>query len=132
VREVEQLTGLLRANRMLTLTGPGGTGKTRLALEVARRTEGGFPDGAWWVPLESIAQPELVAATIAERLRLADRGGPDPVGRLERHLEERRLLLVLDNFEQVMGAAPLITRLLAAAPGLTVLVTSREALRVSG
>lgn len=132
VREVEELTGLLAANRLLTLTGPGGMGKTRLALEVARRWAARFPDGAWWVPLESITDPDLVGATIAQRLRLADRGGSDPETRLEQHLEGRDLLLVLDNFEQVMGAARLVGRLLAAAPRLKVVVTTREALRLSG
>lgn len=128
---IDLLEGLLRTSRLLTLTGPGGTGKTRLALELARRSEAWFPDGAWWVPLESIADADLVPATIAHRLRLADRGGHDPVARLEQHLESRALLLILDNFEQVMGAAPLVARLLAA-PRLKVVVTSREALRVSG
>jgi predicted ATPase/class 3 adenylate cyclase len=130
--ELDALSALLDVNRLLTLTGSGGTGKTRLALEVARRCEARFPDGAWWVPLESISDPDLVPATIAQRLRLADRGGNDPESRLEQHLETRTLLLVLDNFEQVMGAASLVTRLLGAAPGLKVLVTTREALRVSG
>lgn len=130
--ELEELTRLLASSRLLTLTGPGGTGKTRLGLEVARRSELSFPDGAWWVPLESITDPDLVPATIAQRLALPDRGGPDPVARLEEHLEARTALLVLDNFEQVMGAAPLVGRLLAAAPGLRVMVTSREGLRISG
>jgi predicted ATPase/class 3 adenylate cyclase len=130
--EIEQLSQLLGASRLLTLTGPGGTGKTRLALEVARRCEPWFPDGAWWVPLETIADAELVPATIAQRLRLADRGGADPRGRLEHHLQGKTLLLVLDNFEQVMGAGPLVAALLAATPTLKVLVTSREALHISG
>ncbi|MET0772476.1 MAG: AAA family ATPase, partial [Candidatus Limnocylindrales bacterium] len=132
VREIDELTTLLRANRLLTLTGPGGTGKTRLALEVARRCEASFPDGAWWVPLEAVAEPELVAASVAQRLRLVDRGGADPEARLAEHLADRVSLVILDNFEQVMGAARLVSRLLAAAPGLKVMVTSREALRVSG
>src|SRR4029078_10280654 len=110
----------------------GGMGKTRLALEVARRCEAWFPDGAWWVPLETIGDAHLAAPTIAHRLRLADRGGVDPVTRLEQHLASRTSLLVLDNFEQVMGAAPLVARLLAAAPRLKVVVTTREALRISG
>ncbi len=131
-REVEELSGLMGSGRLLTLTGPGGTGKTRLALELARGCEPWFADGAWWVPLESISDPDLVAATIAHRLRLADRGGSDPVTRLEQHLAARSTLLLLDNFEQVMGAASLVARLLGAAPRLKVLVTSREALRVSG
>lgn len=130
--QLEELRTLLGATRLLTLTGPGGTGKTRLALELARGCEAWFPDGAWWVPLESISSPELVAATIAHRLRLSDRGGADPESRLVQHLEGRRLLLVIDNFEQVMAAASSVTRLLAAAPGLKVVMTSREALRVSG
>lgn len=131
-REVDELAALLGSNRLLTLTGPGGTGKTRLALVLARRCEAWFPDGAWWVPLEAVADAELVAATIAHRLRLADRGGVDPAARLEEHLAGRASLVVLDNFEQLMGAARLVTRLLSAAPGLKLLITSREALRISG
>jgi predicted ATPase/class 3 adenylate cyclase len=132
VREVDELVALLGSSRLLTLTAAGGMGKTRLALEVARRCEAWFPDGAWWVPLETIGDADLVAPTIAHRLRLADRGGVDPVTRLEQHLASRTSLLVLDNFEQVMGAAPLVARLLAAAPRLKVVVTTREALRISG
>jgi len=129
---IDELAALLGERRLLTLTGPGGTGKTRLALEVARRAEPAFPDGAWWVPLEAIRDPDLVPATIAQRLRLPDRGGTDPVARLQQHMAGRTLLLVLDNFEQVTGAGSLVTRLLASATSLKVVVTSREALRVSG
>jgi predicted ATPase/class 3 adenylate cyclase len=131
-REIEELVTLMSTTRLLTLTGPGGTGKTRLALELVHGCEPWFPDGAWFVPLETITDPELVPATIASRLHLADRGGADPVARLEEYLEDRKLLLLLDNFEQVMGAGPLVARLLAAAPRLTVVVTTREGLRVSG
>jgi hypothetical protein len=77
--QIEELVALMDKARLLTLTGPGGTGKTRLALELARGCEPWFPDGAWFVPLETITDPDLVPATIAARLRLHDRGGADPL-----------------------------------------------------
>ncbi|MCY7416999.1 MAG: hypothetical protein LH650_00630, partial [Chloroflexi bacterium] len=86
----------------------------------------------FFVPLEPITEAGLVPATIAERLSLPDRGGRAPIDRLREHLRDRRSLIILDNFEQVIGAAPFVTELLAFAPGLGILVTSREALRVYG
>ena len=118
--------------RLLTLTGPGGTGKTRLSLEVGARSAERYPDGVFFVPLEPITEAALVPATIAQRLSLPDRGGRSPIERLREHLRDRRLLIILDNFEQVIEAAPLVTELLADAPGLGILATSREALRVYG
>jgi predicted ATPase/class 3 adenylate cyclase len=130
--EVAELLALSASGRLLTLTGPGGTGKTRLSLEVGARSADRYPDGVYFVPLEPITEASLVPATIAERLSLPDRGGRSPVDRLREYLRDRQLLIILDNFEQVIDAAPLVTELLADAPGLGILATSREALRVYG
>ena len=118
--------------RLLTLTGPGGTGKTRLALRVARELLGGYPDGVWFVALAPVMNPGIVAATIAETLGLRETPGEPVEQTLRDYLRPRRLLLVLDNFEHVVAAAPLVADLLAHAPSLEVLVTSRAPLRLSG
>ena len=131
-QELAEVLELAAGGRLLTLTGPGGTGKTRLSLEVGARSADRYPDGVYFVPLEPITEPGLVAATIAQQLNLPDRGGRSPVDRLREHLRDRRLLIILDNFEQVIAAAPLVSELLADAPGLGILTTSREALRVYG
>jgi len=131
-REIAEASELLARSRLLTLTGPGGTGKTRLSLEVAGRALDGHPDGVFFVELASITEPELVIATIAQELGLPDRGGQSATDRLAEHIGEGRMLLVLDNFEQVTTAAPAVASLLGSAPNLTVLVSSRSALRVSG
>jgi predicted ATPase len=117
--------------RLVTLTGPGGSGKSRLALEVAGRLRPGFADGVRFIDLTSVPSADLVPGTIAAGLGLNTSGtriGTDLVS----YLRSRRVLLVLDNFEQVTGAAPLLAQLLAAAPGLVLLVTSRSVLRLSG
>jgi predicted ATPase len=117
--------------RLVTLTGPGGMGKSRLMVEAARRLGPGFADGARFLELASVSAADLVAAAIAAGLGLNTSAGP-LITDLESYLRPRGLLLALDNFEQVMGAAPLLAELLAAAPGLVVLVTSRTVLRLSG
>ncbi len=117
--------------RLVTLTGPGGVGKSRLMVEAARRLGPGFADGARFLELASVSAADLVAAAIAAGLGLNTSAGP-LITDLESYLRPRRLLLALDNFEQVIGAAPLLAELLAAAPGLVVLVTSRTVLRLSG
>ena len=114
-REIGEVAELLDRSRLLTLTGPGGTGKTRLSLEVAGRSLARYPDGVFFVELASITDPDLVPATIAQALGLPDRGGRSATDRLADHIGERRMLLVLDNFEQVTDAAPAVAALLAAA-----------------
>jgi predicted ATPase/class 3 adenylate cyclase len=130
--EIAEVAGLLASSRLLTLTGPGGTGKTRLPLQVAAATADRFVDGVFFVPLGMISQVELVLPSIAHELGMPDRGGSRPMERLQAHLRDRTVLLVLDNFEQIMPAGPEIAELLAAAPRLTILVTSRSPLHVYG
>ncbi len=117
--------------RLVTLTGPGGVGKTRLAVEAAQRLGPGFADGVRFVELASVSSADLVAAAVATGLGLTTTGDK-LITDLLSYLRARRLLLVLDNFEQVVGAAPLLAELLGAAPGVVVLVTSRVVLRLSG
>jgi len=126
-RELARADALLDGGaRLVTFTGPGGIGKTRLALEVAQRRGPRHADGALFVGLDAIDDPELVAPTI---LRALDAHAEAD---LATQVRGRELLLLLDNFEQTVSAAPLVAKLLAAAPGLTVLVTSRKLLHVAG
>lgn len=118
--------------RLLTVTGPGGVGKTRLAVAAARQIAAGFANGVQFVSLAPLAEPELVASTLVQALAVDDRPFPSTIAALQAHLREQHLLLVLDNFEHLLAAAPLVSELLAASEGLTVLVTSRERLRLSG
>ena len=126
-------TRLLRQHvRLLTLTGPGGTGKTRLGLQVAADLLDDFPDGVFFVALASVSDPDLVASTIAQTLGVREADGQPLAERLKDYLREKQLLLLLDNFEQVLSAAPLVADLLAACPRLKVLVTSRAPLHLRG
>jgi predicted ATPase/DNA-binding CsgD family transcriptional regulator len=133
-REVTAVAALLRdpGVRLVTLTGPGGVGKTRLALAVATMLADGFPDGVVFVPLASIRDPGLVLPTIARVLGIREGGDRSVFDRLKEALAGRRLLLVLDNLEQVNAAAPLIAAALDECRGLSVLATSRSALSISG
>ena len=130
-RELDALDGLLSDRRLVTLTGPGGIGKTSLALETARRAADGYPEGAWLVQLEAVNDPSYVVPTIASAIGLLEAAGQPAIDRLADYLGERTTLLVLDNFEQVADAATDIGRLLHDAPNLTVLATSRAALRLA-
>ena len=130
---VRELTVLLEQYRLVTVTGPGGSGKTRLAGEVARRVAGRFEDGAWLVELAMVRDPEQVAAVVAAALGVREQPGVPAAGTLARVLARQQLLLVLDNCEHVLGAAAeLCAELAVACDDLRILATSREALRVDG
>src|SRR4051812_47873324 len=116
---------------LLTLTGPGGVGKTRLALHVIAVTTDDFPDGVTFVDLAPITDPHLVLSVIAQALGVREAGDDVLVDRLQVALHDQRHLLVLDNFEHVVEAAPIVALLVAGCPTLTVLVTSRTRLRLS-
>jgi predicted ATPase len=132
--EVAEIRSMLHAHsvRMVTLVGPGGIGKSRLAIDVAAGMTKEFPGGVVFVPLAPVDQPQLVTNAIAQALGVRDPGDVPLEDKLVIALRHRRTLLVLDNFEQVLGAAPLIVALLGAAPQLKVLITSRALLRVTG
>ena len=131
-REIDEVKGRLADTRLLTLIGPGGTGKTRLSIQVASEVLQEFEDGAFFVPLAPIFDPELVMTTIAKTLGLAEQPTRPTIETLAEYLQDKRLLLVLDNFEQVLDAAPGLGQLLAESEKLTVLATSREALGLHG
>ena len=131
-REIAELKRLLAESRLVTLTGAGGCGKTRLALQVAVGLLDTFPDGAWFVDLAPIVGAGLVVPKIAQALSVRETAGRPLLESLQDLLRDKHLLLLLDNFEQVIAAAPTVGELLSHAPHLTVLLTSRELLRVYG
>jgi len=132
-KEISELTQLLTTTRLLTLTGAGGCGKTRLALEFGRTAVGMFPDGVFLVELAAIAQPALVGQAVADAFGIREAAGADVLQTLATHLEHRRLLLVVDNAEHLIEAcAELTDTLLQRCAQLKVLVTSRERLGVGG
>jgi len=124
--ELAEVVELLGADdaRLLTLTGPGGTGKTRLALQAAGLASDAYPDGVFWIPLAPLRDPALVLATAGQTL--------GSTNGLAEHISDKAMLCLFDNFEQVVAAAPELGELLGACPNLRLLVTSRERLRVSG
>jgi predicted ATPase/class 3 adenylate cyclase len=132
--EVSEVCDLLggEATRLLTLTGPGGIGKTRVALQAAADLLEDFTDGAFFVPLATLTEAELFFSAVAETLGVKETAEQPLDETLKDYLSERRLLLLLDNFEQVLEAAPSVTELLAGAPGLKVLATSRAPLGLYG
>ena len=130
--EVAEARRLLATTRLLTLTGPGGTGKTRLSLQVAAESIADYPDGVFFVPLGPLDDAEMVAPEIVQALGMREAPNQPPAARLTEYLRDRRLLLVLDNFEQVQAAATLVGELLRAGPGLRAVVTSRSPLHIYG
>jgi predicted ATPase len=130
--EIRDGLRLLDSTRLLTLTGPGGTGKTRLSLQIAAESAPRFPDGAFWIALAPISDPELVPSTIAHALGVHIGGKEDPLQRVLEHVRGKRMLLVLDNFEQILPAASSVSALLASGPDLKVIASSRAPLRISG
>jgi predicted ATPase/class 3 adenylate cyclase len=132
-RELEELGALLGRDdvRLVTLTGPGGTGKSRLAFQLARSVLDDFANGVFFVRLAPMRDWELVVPTIAETIGLRERAGESSVAALTDYLHDRRMLLVLDNLEQVVEVAPVLAEVLASAPGLKIVATSRTPLRLT-
>jgi predicted ATPase/DNA-binding CsgD family transcriptional regulator len=132
-KELTEVKRLLEDSRLLTLTGPGGCGKTRLALVAAGDLAGGFEDGAWLVELASLADPALVQGAVASTLGVREQPGSTPTETLSGYLRTKKLLLVLDNCEHLVDAcAVLAEALLRACPNLRILATSREAMGIAG
>lgn len=129
--EVQAVADLTGTARLVTLTGPGGTGKTRISIEVARRISHRFGDGTWFVALDAIREPALVPSEIVTALGLPT-GGEVPLERLVEYLSGRSVLLVLDNLEQVIEARDAVARIVAECPGVCVIATSRTPLRIYG
>ncbi|WP_163723334.1 LuxR C-terminal-related transcriptional regulator [Mycolicibacterium psychrotolerans] len=131
--ELTELRQLLEVNRVVTLTGAGGVGKTRLAIEVASRSAALFGDEVWYVDLAPITDPELVAVTVARALGLADRPGLSTMDALQKFVGERRILVLLDNCEHLIySIVALVVGLVSTCPRLTILATSREPVGVAG
>jgi len=131
-REITEILALLSFSRLVTLSGPPGTGKTRLALQVASQVLGRFENGVYFVELAPISAPQFVPSTIAQVFGIGEAGSGSLVENLKNYLRDKRLLLVLDNYEQIIETAPLVGDLLSAAHGLKILVTSRQVLQVYG
>jgi predicted ATPase/DNA-binding CsgD family transcriptional regulator len=130
--ELGQAKRLLRGSHLVTLTGPGGSGKTRLCIALATEVAADYPDGVYFVPLAPVRDPGLVPSTIAQIIGLQDARDRPLMEHLVSQLRERQLLLVLDNFEHLLAGAPVVTRLLQETSDLRIMVSSRSPLRVSG
>ena len=130
-RELAEASALLLGTRLLSLTGPGGTGKTRLSLQVAAEAAERFPDGVWFVALDAVRDPTLVVPTMARTVGIADSSRP-AIDTLADQVAGKTVLFVLDNFEQVVAAGPDVAEVLRRCPTVSCLVTTRSALHVSG
>jgi predicted ATPase/DNA-binding CsgD family transcriptional regulator len=131
-RELAQAKQLLQGSYLVTLTGPGGSGKTRLCIALATEVAAEYPDGVYFVPLAPVRDPQLVPSTIAQTIGLQDPRDRPLMEHLISQLRERQLLIVLDNFEHLLAGAPVVTQLLQETRSLRILVSSRSSLRVSG
>jgi predicted ATPase/class 3 adenylate cyclase len=131
-KEIREVQRSLESTRLLTLTGPGGTGKTRLALQVAAETLEYFDDGVYFIPLEAVSDPNLVGQTVVSTLGVDMDCYQDPLEALKDHLRPQRTLLLMDNFEHLLDAARITGELLSTAPNLKIMATSREPLHVYG
>lgn len=131
-KEITEVKQAISEHRLVTLMGPGGSGKTRLALQVGSEIIEHFHEGVFFVALAPITDPGLVPSTIAQSLGISEVAGRSIVDSLKDYLQNKSLLLLLDNFEQVIPAAPIVAELLSVGTGLKALVTSREAMRISG
>lgn len=132
-RAIAELKSLLSTTRLLTLTGAGGSGKTRLALQVAATLLEEFEHGVWWVELASLTDPVLIPQQVASSLGISEQPGRSFIDTLSEALKTRKLLLILDNCEHLIAAcAQLVETLLRSCPGLHILATSREAFNIPG
>src|SRR5688572_17923554 len=133
-RDVKRVLGLLEQHpqRVVTLTGPGGVGKTRLAQEVARRANILFGNRLYYASLAALHEPQHLLSQIAHQIGIADSAGAEELSTLAHVLGAAESLLVLDNLEQLVDARPSVGRLVAATPGLRILATSREPLELRG
>jgi predicted ATPase/DNA-binding CsgD family transcriptional regulator len=131
-KEIGEIIGLLNHNRLVMLTGAGGSGKTRLSIQVAEELQGSYADGVWLVELANINDTSLVLPEIANALNITEKKGSALSDDVKSALNRKHLLLVIDNLEHLLDAAPVIAELLAAAPKLSVLGTSRERLHIYG
>jgi predicted ATPase len=132
-QEIAQLQELVTAHRLVTLTGAGGAGKTRLAIEVASRLIDAFPDGVWLVELAALSDPQLVPQAVAQALEVREQPTRPVIETLSNYLDSKKLLLVLDNVEQLLeGCAHLVDEIVRRSPDITMLVTSRERLGMTG
>jgi len=131
-RELAQAKRLLAGSYLVTLTGPGGSGKTRLGIALAAEVAADYPDGVYFVPLAPVRDPGLLPSTIAQSIGLQDARDRPLMEHLVSQLRDRRLLILLDNFEHLLAGVPVVTRLLQETSALRILVSSRSSLRVSG
>lgn len=129
--DIAQIKHLLTKTRLLSITGPGGTGKTQICLQIAPQVAGEFPDGVYFVGLATITDRQMVVSAILQTLGIKEAAGQSLLESLKTYLLDKHLMLLLDNFEQVLAAAPIVTELLEAAPMLKIMVTSRVVLRLA-